>query len=252
MMSGHSKWATIKHKKAATDAKKGKEFTRAAAMITIAAKQGGGDPKMNFALRLAIDKAKAVNVPLANIERAIKRGTGELGGAAPEELTYEGYGQAGVAILVEAMTDNRNRTAAEVRSTFTKHGGSMAESGAVSYLFEKKGQISIQVKGQKLSRDEVELFIIDSGADDFEETDEEFTVYTKMNSFQVVKESLESNGVVIESAELSLIPKTEVKITDEAIAAKIMKLVDSLEDIEDVTNVYANFDISEEVLEKLS
>lgn len=250
-MSGHSKWATIKHKKAATDAKKGKEFTRAAAMIIIAAKQGGGDPKMNFSLRLAIDKAKAVNMPAANIERAIKRGTGELGGVAPEELTYEGYGQAGVAILVEAMTDNRNRTAAEVRSTFSKYGGSMAEAGAVAYQFEKKGQIILNFKDQKLSRDEIELFIIDSGADDFEETESEITVYTKMQDFQKVKELLESNGVVVDSAELSFIPKNEVKITDEQVAGKILKLVDALEDIEDVTNVYANFDISEDILEKL-
>lgn len=251
-MSGHSKWSTIKHKKAATDAKKGKEFTKAAALITIAAKQGGGDPKMNFALRLAIDKAKSVNVPAANIERAIKRGTGELGGASPEELIYEGYGQAGVAILVEAMTDNRNRTAAEVRSTFSKHGGSMAEAGAVAYLFEKKGQIFINLKDQKLSRDEIELLVIDSEAEDFDESEEDYTVYTKMADFQKVKEYFDTNGIIVESAELSFIPKSEVKVGDEQAASKILKLIDALEVIEDVTEVYANFDIDEDILEKIS
>jgi YebC/PmpR family DNA-binding regulatory protein len=250
-MSGHSKWATIKHKKAATDAKKGKEFTRAAAMITIAAKQGGGDPKMNFALRLAIDKARAVNMPAANIERSIKKGTGELGGAAPEELKYEGYASGGVAVLIEAMSDNRNRTASEIRSTFTKFGGSMAEAGAVAYLFSQKGQIVLNEKAQKVSKDELELLIIDSGADDFEENEGEIVVYTKPATFQKVKEALESNELKVESAELTYIPSTEIKIEDEATAGKIMRLIDALEDIDDVTNVYANFDIAEDVLEKL-
>ena len=178
-MSGHSKWASIKHKKAKTDAKKGKEFTRAAANITIAAKTGGGDPKMNFTLRLAIDKAKIVNMPAINIERAIKKGTGELGGAAPEELVYEGYAQAGVAVLIEALTDNRNRTGPEVRAAFTKHGGSMAETGAVAFQFEKKGEIIVLRKGQSLTPDEIEMAILESGADDFEEHDDVYIIYTK-------------------------------------------------------------------------
>jgi YebC/PmpR family DNA-binding regulatory protein len=251
-MSGHSKWATIKHKKAATDAKKGKEFTKAAAMIAIAAKQGGGDAKMNFSLRLAIDKARAVNMPAANIERAIKKGTGELGGTAPEELTYEGYASGGVAVLVEAMTDNRNRTAGEVRSIFAKHGGSMADAGSVAYLFEQKGQIYVNQNDQKMSEEETELAIIDSGADDFELNEGIFTVTTKSNQLQKVKEALESAGVKIDDAELAFIPKTEIKIADEATAGKILRLVDALEDIDDVTAVHANFDIPEEILEKIS
>ncbi len=250
-MSGHSKWASIKHKKAAVDAKKGKEFTRAANLITIAAKQGGGDPRMNFSLRLAIDKAKAVNMPAANIERSIKRGTGELGGVAPEELIYEGYAPGGIAILIEAMTDNRNRTASEIRSTFSKYGGNMADAGSVAYLFEQKGQITILTKGQKLPKDEIELIILDSGAEDFEDDGEMITIYTGSTDLQKAKEGLEAAGVIIDSAELIYKPKTEIKISDEATAAKILKLIDFIEESDDVTNVYANFDISEEVLSKL-
>jgi YebC/PmpR family DNA-binding regulatory protein len=250
-MSGHSKWASIKHKKAATDAKKGKEFTKAAAMITIAAKQGGGDPKMNFALRLAIDKAKSVNMPAANIERSIKKGTGELGGAAPEELVYEGYAQAGVAVLVEALTDNRNRTGPEVRAAFSKGGGSMAETGAVAFQFDKKGQIYLSKKDQKLTPGDMELAIIDSGADDFDMHDGDYTVTTRATDLQSVKEALENSDIKVDDAELTYIAKNEVNITDETVAGKIMRLIDSLEGLEDVTAVHANFDISEEILEKL-
>lgn len=251
-MSGHSKWAGIKHKKAIVDAKKGKEFTKVANMITIAAKQGGKDPKMNFSLRLAMDKAKAVNMPATNVERAIKRGTGELGGVAPEELLYEGYGASGVAILVEAMTDNRNRTASEIRSIFSKHNGNMAEAGAVAYIFEQKGQININPTKQKMSKEELGLAIIDSGADDFEESESELIIYTKKTTLQNVKEALEANNIQTEEAEITYIPKNEVKINDENTAKKVLKLVDVLEDSEDVTAVHANFDIPEEVLEKIS
>jgi YebC/PmpR family DNA-binding regulatory protein len=250
-MSGHSKWAGIKHKKAIIDAKKGKEFTRAAAMITIAAKQGGGDPKMNFSLRLAIDKAKNVNMPAANIDRAIKRGTGELGGAAPEELLYEGYGPAGTAMLVEAMTDNRNRTGPEMRSVFSKHGGNLAETGAVSYLFDRKGEILVARAGQKLSGDELEMAVMDSGADDFEESDDGFVIYTKPNELQKVKESLEESDIKVEDDQLIYKPKTEVAIDNLETAKKIMKLVDLLEENEDVTIVFGNYDISEEIMEQL-
>lgn len=250
-MSGHSKWASIKHKKAATDAKKGKEFTKAAAMITIAAKQGGGDPKMNFTLRLAIDKAKSVNMPAANIERSIKKGTGELGGAAPEELVYEGYAQAGVAVLVEALTDNRNRTGPEVRAAFSKHGGTMAETGAVAFQFAKKGQIYLNKKDQRLTPDDMELAIIDSGAEDFDLHDGDYTVTTRATDLQSVKEALENADIKVDDAELTYIAKNEVQITDEVVAGKILKLVDALESLEDVTAVHANFDISEEILEKL-
>jgi len=250
-MSGHSKWAGIKHKKAIVDAKKGKEFTKVANMISVAAKQGGSDPKMNFSLRLAMDKAKAVNMPATNVERAIKRGTGELGGVAPEELIYEGYGPSGVAILVEAMTDNRNRTASEVRSTFSKHGGNMAEAGAVAYMFEQKGQININPENQTIDKDTMELTVVDSGADDFEYVEESLIVYTRKTDLQNVKEFLESNNIKIDETEISYIPKNEVRVTDEIIAKKIVKLLEGLEESEDVTAVHANFDISEEILEKI-
>jgi len=250
-MSGHSKWASIKHKKAATDAKKGKEFTKAAAMITIAAKQGGGDPKTNFTLRLAIDKAKSVNMPSTNIERSIKKGTGELGGTAPEELLYEGYAQAGVAILIEALTDNRNRTGPEVRAAFSKGGGSMAETGAVAFQFDRKGQIYLHASEQKMLGDEIELTIIDSGAEDFDLHEGVYTVTTRATDLQTVKEALEAAGLKVDEAELVYIAKNEVQVTDEVIAGKILKLIDHLEDLEDVTAVHANFDISEEILEKL-
>lgn len=250
-MSGHSKWASIKHKKAATDAKKGKEFTKAAAMITIAAKQGGGDPKMNFSLRLAIDKAKSVNMPAANIERSIKKGTGELGGAAPEELLYEGYAQAGVAILVEALTDNRNRTGPEVKAAFSKHGGTMAESGAVAFQFDRKGQVYLNARDQKLLPDDIEMAIIDSGAEDFELADGVYTITTRAVDLQSVKEALENADIKVDDAELVYLARNEIKVTDETVAAKVMKLVDALEDLEDVTAVHANFDIPEEILEKL-
>jgi YebC/PmpR family DNA-binding regulatory protein len=251
-MSGHSKWASIKHKKAVVDAKKGKEFTRVANMITIAAKQGGADPKMNFALRLAIDKAKASNMPSANIERSIKRGTGELGGVAPEELIYEGYAPGGVAILIEAMTDNRNRTASEIRSTFSKYGGSMADAGSVSYLFEQKGELILLNKSQKFSKEEIENFILDSVAEDFEDDNGIITIYTKSTNLQKVKEDLETKGAVIDSAALIYKPKNEIKINEESMAVRILKLIDFIEESEDITNVYANFDISDEILSKLS
>ncbi len=250
-MSGHSKWASIKHKKAATDAKKGKEFTKAAANITIAAKQGGGDPKTNFSLRLAIDKAKMVNMPSVNIERAIKKGTGELGGAAPEELLYEGYAQAGVAVLIEALTDNRNRTGPEVRAVFSKLGGNMAETGSVAFQFEKKGEIVVPRAGQALSADEIEMAILESGADDFDETDNEYIIYTKVQNFQKVKEALASAKITISDDEIVYKPKNEAKVTDVETARKILRLIDAIEDIEDVTTVYSNYDIPESILEQL-
>jgi len=250
-MSGHSKWAGIKHKKAIIDAKKGKEFTKVANMITIAAKEGGNDPKMNFSLRLAIDKAKAVNMPATNVERAIKRGMGELGGVAPEELIYEGYGSAGVAVLLEVMTDNRNRTASEVRSIFSKHGGNMADAGAVAYIFEEKGRISISLDQQKIDREALELAIVESGADDYEQDRNDFTIYTKKTNLQNVLENLEENSIIVSDSEITYIPKNEITISDAEIAKKIIKLVDALEEIEDVTAVHANFDISEEILEKI-
>lgn len=247
-MSGHSKWASIKHKKAATDAKKGKAFTQVANMISAAARKGGGDPKMNFTLRLAIDKAKAVNMPTANIERSIKRGTGEGGTARIEEFTYEGYGPAGIAILVETASDNKNRTVGEVRAAFTKHGGSLAGAGSVAYLFDKKGQLTISVKEQTKSKEEIDLAIIDSGADDFEETGENIIVYTKPNDLAKVKDALELNNVRIDSAELTFIANQEVEVTDEEKASSILKLMDALESLVDVIATHSNYDIDEDIL----
>ena len=245
-MSGHSKWASIKHKKAATDAKRGKAFTRVANMLTIAAKEGGGDPTMNFKLRLAVDKAKAVNMPLSNIERAVKRGTGEGGGSQVEELKYEGYGHGGVAILVNTVTDNKNRTSADVRSTLTKNGGRMADAGAVSWVFEQQGQIVAKDTSEK-----AQLAAIDAGASDVEVEDGKLFIYCDVSSIKKIKEVLEGLNIPIESAEITSKPKNYVKIENEETASKILKLVDALESLDDVTEVYANFDIPDEILGKI-
>lgn len=251
-MSGHSKWATTKHKKAAVDAKKGKAFTQVSNMITVAAKQGGGDPKINFALRLAIEKAKAVNMPTANVDRAIKRGTGEGGGARIEEFTYEGYGPSGIAVLVETASDNKNRTVGDVRAAFTKYGGSLATAGAVAYLFDHKGQIVLSISDQKAPKDELEMMVIDSGADDFEEDEENITVYSKPNELAKVKETLEGAGAIITDASFVYIAKTEIKVKDPEKARSILKLMDALESLDDVVAVHANFDIPDEIIEEVA
>lgn len=251
-MSGHSKWHSIKHKKAIVDAKKGKIFTKLAANISLAAKSGGGDLDKNFRLRLVVDQAKAANMPSTNIDRAIKKGTGALGGAQVEEVVYEGYGPGGIAILVEVATDNRNRTSSEVRNTFTKQGGNLGESGSVAYLFEKKGQVQLKDSDQELSSDDLELAIIDSGADDFEVSDGETFIYTKPNELMSVKKALEKSGVKVSGAEFLFIPKTEVNITDKEKANKVLNIMDTLEDLDDVTNVSSNFNIDEEVLKEIS
>lgn len=246
-MSGHSKWASIKHKKAATDAKRGKAFTQAANMITIAAKESGGDPTMNFKLRLAIDKAKAANMPSSNIDRAIKRGTGEGGAGQVEELKYEGYGQNGVAILVNTVTDNKNRTSSEVRSTLTKNGGRMADAGSVSWVFDTQGQIVVNYTSE-----DAMLAAIDAGASDVEEEDGKLFIYSSVASMKKIKETLEGLDLKIESAEITSKPKNYVKVEDESNASKLLKLIDALESLDDVTEVYANFDIPEEILDKVS
>jgi len=250
-MSGHSKWATTKHKKAIIDAKKGKAFTQVSNMITIAAKQGGADPKMNFALRLAIEKAKAANMPTSNVDRAIKRGTGEGGGAKIEEFTYEGYGPSGTAVLVETASDNKNRTVGEIRAAFTKHGGSLATAGSVAYLFDNKGQIVLNVADQKIGKDEIEMVVIDSGADDFEEDEGTVTVYTKPTTLAQVKETLETVGLLVADASFVHIAKSEVTVKDVDKAKSILKLMDALESLDDVVAVHANFDIPDEIIEGL-
>lgn len=250
-MSGHSKWAGIKHKKAIVDAKKGKAFTQVANMIALSVRQAGSDPKMNFSLRLAIEKAKAVNMPTANIERAIKRGAGEGEGARIEEFTYEGYGPSGIAVLVETASDNKNRTVSEIRSAFTKYGGSLANAGSVAYLFEKKGQITLNLAGQSKNKEELELAIIDSGADDFEEEESSLIVYTKPNELSKVKDALETAGLKLADANLAFIAKTEVSVKDKNKASSILKLMDTLESLDDVAAVHSNFDIDENILKEL-
>jgi YebC/PmpR family DNA-binding regulatory protein len=249
-MSGHSKWATIKHKKAATDAKKGIVFTKAAREVTMAAKEGGGDPNGNFRLRLAIQKAREVNMPADNIERAIKRGTGEGGGAAYEELRYEGYGPGGVAIMVDALTDNRNRTASEIRQIFTRHGGSVAEQGAVGWIFKRKGQILVDPAGR--DPEEMALEVIELGASDVVVSDGQLEVETEPEDFESVREGLEKAGAKVVNAEVTMSPSNTVPITDEAEATKLLRLMEALEDSDDAQQVYANFDIDAAQLERLS
>jgi YebC/PmpR family DNA-binding regulatory protein len=242
-MSGHSKWATIKRKKAALDAKRGKLFTKLIKEITIAARQGGGDPEGNPRLRLAIDNAKAANMPADNIERAIKKATGELEGATYYEVVYEGYGPGGIAILVEAATDNKNRTVAEVRHIFSKNGGSLGESNSVAWMFERKGIITVKRDG--MSEDEMMEIIIDAGADDLQTEDEFFEVVTALESFEPVRRALVDKGLQVENASLQWIAKNQVAVKGEE-AEKVMKLIESLEDNDDVQNVFTNADFVEE------
>ncbi len=250
-MAGHSKWHNIRHKKAKMDAKRGQLFTKLLREITVAARQGGGDPEFNPRLRIAIEKAKKANMPIENIERAIKRGTGELEGVNYEEVVYEGYGPEGVAVIVECLTDNRNRTTAEVRHIFTKHGGNLGASGCVSFLFEEKGVIYVP----KSKYDEETIFekAIEAGAEDVIMDDEEFyEIRTEPKELYSVKENLEKEGVEIEKAEITRIPTTTVEVKDPEKAEKLLKLLDALEDSDDVQKVYSNFEIPEEIMAKVS
>ena len=249
-MSGHSKWSTIKHKKAATDAKKGALFTKAARELAMAAKEGGGDVNGNFRLRLAVQKAREVNMPADNIERAIKRGTGEGGGAQLEELRYEGYGPGGVAILVDCLTDNRNRTASDIRSIFTRGGGSVAEQGAVGWQFKRKGVIIADPAGR--DADELALEVIELGATDVRVDGARLEIETDPGDLEKVRTGLEALQAKIESAELTMVPDTTIPVTDEREAEKLLRLMEALEDSDDAQQVYANFDIDSEQLERLS
>jgi YebC/PmpR family DNA-binding regulatory protein len=241
-MSGHSKWATIKHKKGAADAKRGRVFTRLIKEIAMAARLGGGDPAGNPRLRKAVDEAKAVNMPADNIKRAVQRGTGELPGVNYEEITFEGYGPGGVAVLIEAMTDNKNRTLPEIRTIFAKHGGNLSESGSVRFLFQKKGYITIE-KSQA-TEDQVMEAAIDAGADDVSSEGELHELQTTPERFAEVKETLEKKGLSLALAEISMIPTTEVRL-DARKAEQTMKLMEALEDHDDVQHVWANFDFEE-------
>lgn len=241
-MSGHSKWATIKRKKGALDAKRGKMFTKLIKELTIAAREGGGDPGANPRLRLAVDNAKAANMPQDNIERAIKKATGELEGVTYLELTYEGYGPAGVAMLVEVATDNKNRIVAEVRHLFSKYGGSMGETGSVAWMFDRKGVISLPKQGK--SEDDVMEIILDAGAEDLQSDDEFFEIQTPLESFEPVRKSLADKELSIENASLQWIAKNTVPVSGDE-AEKVMKLIEALEDNDDVQNVFSNADIDE-------
>lgn len=240
-MSGHSKWSTIKREKGAKDAARGAVFTKLGNMIAIAAR-GGTDPTSNFALRLAIDKAKAVNMPMANIDRAIAR-VADKNAAQLQEVLYEGYGPGGVAILVEAATDNINRTYPEVRLAFSKHGGNIAEKGAVAFQFDRRGMIRVKGKG-----DELLMQALDAGANDVQEEGEESVVYTEPTDLAKVRDALRTADVEVIEAELTYVPNTTVEVTDKESAGKIMRLMDALDDIDDVTTTHVNFDISEELL----
>lgn len=241
-MAGHSKWHNIQHRKGAQDKKRGKIFMRHAKLIYTAAKEGGGDPEMNSALRLAIEKAKADNMPNDNIDRAVKKATGTLDGANYEEVTYEGYGPSGTAVIVHTLTDNRNRTAAEVRHAFSKNGGNLGETGCVSFMFDRKGIIVIVDEAGEIDEDEMTMSAIEAGADDIEVVDNVYEVITTPDEFTAVRDDLMAQGYEIEDAEITLIPQTYVDLTEEA-KEQATALIDTLEDNEDVQDVHHNMEI---------
>ena len=253
-MSGHSKWATIRRKKGALDAKRGKLFTKLIKELTIAAREGGGDPAGNPRLRLAIDNAKAANMPADNIDRAIKKATGELEGITISELTYEGYGPGGIALLVEVATDNKNRTVAEVRHIFSKHSGNMGESGSVAWMFEKKGIITLPKQDKSeddILEDDILEVVLNAGAEDMRTEDEYFEIQTDVESFESVRKALADKNLSMENASLQWIAKNTVTISGEN-AEKMMKLIEGLEDCDDVQNVYSNADFDEEFIKQQS
>jgi YebC/PmpR family DNA-binding regulatory protein len=246
-MSGHSKWATTKHQKAAKDAKRGKLFAKLIKNIEVAARTGGGDPDGNPTLYDAIQKARKTSVPIDNIERAFKRGSGaEAGGADWQTIMYEGYGASGVALLIECLTDNRNRAAMEVRTAMTRNGGSMADPGSVAYLFNRKGVVLVPGNGQ--SEDDVLMAVLDAGAEEVNDVGEAFEVVSEATDLVPVRTALQNAGIDYESAEMSFLPSVQVELDEEG-ARKVLRLIDALEDLDDVQNVYANFDVSDEVLE---
>jgi YebC/PmpR family DNA-binding regulatory protein len=246
-MSGHSKWASIKHQKGIKDARRGASFTKFANLISVAAKSGA-DPATNFKLRLAVDSAKKAGVPNNNIDRAIKRGSGQEAVSAFEEITYEGYGPGGVAIIVETATDNRNRTGPEVRTAFNKHGGSIGTPGSVAYQFTQRGVIVIVAKDLESAT----MDAIEAGAEDVEEGEAQLIVYTKPSELDLVRKGLTEKGYDVERAELSFEPNTTVQVTDADTARKIMRMMDAFDDLDDVTNTYSNFDIPPDVMEQLA
>jgi YebC/PmpR family DNA-binding regulatory protein len=248
-MSGHSKWSSIKHKKARVDAQRGKVFTKLIREIMVAARMGGGDPDLNPRLRLVVDKARGANMPWDNIERAIKKGTGELEGQEFESFSYEGYGPGGVAILVDVLTDNKNRTASEVRHTFSKYGGNLAGAGSVAWQFKAKGVIYIDK--DKADEDTVLEIALEAGADDVKTEGNVYEIITEAKDFMAVKAAFEEKEIEVSQADLTKIPQNQVKLEGKE-AERVLKLIDYLEELDDVQDVYANFDIPDEVLETLS
>ncbi|NUO18340.1 YebC/PmpR family DNA-binding transcriptional regulator [bacterium] len=249
-MSGHSKWATIRRKKEKIDAARGKVFTKLIREIQISSRMGGSDPNSNPRLRTAIDAAKAANMPAANLERAIKKGAGELDGQVLEEVVYEGYGPAGVAILIECATDNRNRTVGEIRAIFNKRGGSMAEAGAVSWMFDRLGYLTLDVN--QGSEDEMMEIALEAGASDVKSDGDVWEVFCSTSDLYAVKAALEAKGKKVESAELSFIPKNTVKIEDAGAAKTVLTLIELLEEIDDAQNVYSNYEMDDELIESLA
>ncbi|MCF8055428.1 MAG: YebC/PmpR family DNA-binding transcriptional regulator [Desulfocapsa sp.] len=249
-MAGHSKWANIKHRKGAVDAKRGKIFTRLIKEITVAARMGGGDPDGNPRLRSAVATARAENMPKDNIIRAIKKGTGELEGEVYDEILYEGYGPGGVAVLVECMTDNRNRTVADIRHYFAKSNGNLGESGCVAYMFDKKGMMLVDKSS--ISEEKLMELAIEAGADDVLEEEDHFQVVTAPGDFDEVREELEKAGVEFVEASLTMVPQTTIEVTEEKPAKALLKLLENLEGHEDVQNVHANFDIDDDLMVQLS
>ncbi len=249
-MAGHSHWAQIKHKKAKVDAQRGKLFSKLIREIIVATRMGGPNPDFNPRLRTAIEQAKRANMPMETIERAIKKGAGEIEGGAYEEVIYEGYGPGGVAIMVIAATDNRNRTSSEVRHVFTKHGGNLGSSGCVSYMFERKGYIVVPAK--EISEEEIFEKAIEAGAEDIQTGSEIHQIYTKPEELYDVKEKLEKMGVPVEKAQITWIPMSTVSVEDPETAKKVIKLIEALEDLDDVQQVIANFEMPEELLNKVS
>jgi len=249
-MSGHSHWAGIKHKKAVVDAKRGKLWSKVARMIIIAAKNGGGDPAMNLTLRYAIDKAKAANMPKDTIAKAIKRGTGELGAANFEEVVYEGYGPGGIAIMVEALTDNRNRTTPEIKRLFEKGGGSLGATGCVGWMFSKKGLIT--VKTSEADEDDLMEIALAAGADDMQKTGDAYELTCDPAAYEELKKTLAEKEISTEVAEISMVPQTTVPVNEERAAQKAISMMEAFDDHDDVQEVYANFDIPDEIIKKIS
>lgn len=250
-MSGHSKWANIKHHKAKVDAVRGQVFTKLGRVIMAAARQGGSDPNVNFNLKMVIAKARENNMPMENINRVIQRATGEMDGVNFEEITYEGYAPAGVAILVNVLTDNRNRTAPEMRFILSRHGGSLGEAGCVSWMFELKGLLEIPTEEAKFDADELMLDLIEAGAEDVKDDEDSIEVITDQGDLEQIKSYLKEHQIKWNSAEQTMIPTNTVPVTDRGDALKILRLIDALEENDDVQDVYANFDISDELMQEI-